>query len=141
MSTMTRGELAKRTGLSMATLRYYEDSGVLPAPIRASNGYRRYSEDYVVKIKFIKDAQALGYSLKDIKETLHLLSQEDMDSETLRVLVRNRIADIQQHINNLKDMQTLLASLLLTPESEIHTYIGSFRNLSEEAEDSPRPQE
>ncbi|MCG7380453.1 MerR family transcriptional regulator [Paenibacillus sp. ACRSA] len=141
MGMMTRGELAKRTGLSMATLRYYEDSGVLPAPIRASNGYRKYSEDYVVKIKFIKDAQALGYSLKEIKETLQLLSQEDMDSEVLRVLVRDRIADIQQHINNLKDMQTLLASLLLTPESEIHTYMESFRDNSEEADGSSKPQE
>lgn len=86
MKTMTRGELAKRTGVSMATLRYYEDSGILPVPRRSSNGYRVYTEDYLVKVKFIKDAQSLGYSLKEIQATLQLLSQEDMESEALKHL-------------------------------------------------------
>ncbi|QOS81190.1 MerR family transcriptional regulator [Paenibacillus sp. JNUCC31] len=127
MKTMTRGELAKCTGVSMATLRYYEDSGILPAPRRSSNGYRLYTEDYLVKIKFIKDAQSLGYSLKEIQDTLQLLSQEDMESEALKTLVRDRIAEIQLHIDNLQQMQTLLAGLLQTPEHDIHNYIQSFR--------------
>ncbi|WP_145325868.1 MerR family transcriptional regulator [Paenibacillus xylanexedens] len=127
METMTRGMLAKRTGVSMATLRYYEDSGILPAPRRSSNGYRVYTEDYLVKIKFIKDAQSLGYSLKEIQETLQLLSQEDMESDTLKILVRDRIADIQKHINHLEQMQIHLARLLKTPEGDIHSYIQSFR--------------
>ena len=45
-----------------------------------------YTEDYLVKIKFIKDAQLLGYSLKEIQETLQLLSQEDMEKDTLKTL-------------------------------------------------------
>lgn len=104
MKTMTRGELAKRTGVSMATLRYYEDSGILPAPRRSSNGYRVYTEDYLVKVKFIKDAQSLGYSLKEIQDTLQLLSQEDMESEALKTLVRDRIEEIQSHIDNLQQI-------------------------------------
>ncbi|WP_337588173.1 MerR family DNA-binding transcriptional regulator [Paenibacillus graminis] len=52
MEGMTRGKLAKRTGLSMAAIRYYEDSGVLPVPARIANGYRICTEDYLVKIKF-----------------------------------------------------------------------------------------
>ncbi|KOY17141.1 MerR family transcriptional regulator [Paenibacillus xylanivorans] len=135
MKTMTRGELAKRTGVSMATLRYYEDSGILPAPRRSSNGYRVYTEDYLVKIKFIKDAQSLGYSLKEIQDTLKLLSQEDMESEALKELVRDRIAEIQLHIDNLQQMQTLLAGLLMTPEHDIHNYIKSFR-INKEDENS-----
>ncbi|PYE42783.1 MerR family transcriptional regulator [Paenibacillus barcinonensis] len=127
MHTMTRGQLAKRTGVSMATLRYYEDSGILPAPHRSSNGYRVYTEDYLVKVKFIKDAQTLGYSLKEIQETLGLLSQEDMEKDTLKALVRERIADIEQHIHHLKQMQKHLATLLHTPEDEIDSYIQSFR--------------
>ena len=102
-----RGELAKRTGVSMATLRYYEDSGILPAPGRSSNGYRVYTEDYLVKIKFIKDAQSLGYSLKEIQDTLQLLSQEDMEKETLKTLVRERITDIQKHIDHLEQLRLI----------------------------------
>ncbi|WP_342556448.1 MerR family transcriptional regulator [Paenibacillus sp. FSL R7-0652] len=124
---MTRGQLAKKTGVSMATLRYYEDSGILPAPHRSPSGYRLYTEDYLVKVKFIKDAQMLGYSLKEIQETLQLLSNEDMEKETLKTLVRERIADIQQHIDHLEQMQKNLAGLLLTPEDDIDSYIQSFR--------------
>ncbi|NEW07331.1 MerR family transcriptional regulator [Paenibacillus sp. SYP-B3998] len=83
MEGMTRGELAKRTGLSMATLRYYEESGILPAPHRVANGYRIYTNDYLVKIKFIKDAKSLGYSLKEIQEVLRMLSQEMATSTTI----------------------------------------------------------
>ncbi|MBR2563725.1 MAG: MerR family transcriptional regulator [Paenibacillus sp.] len=124
---MTRGQLAKKTGVSMATLRYYEDSGILPAPHRSSNGYRMYTEDYLVKVKFIKDAQMLGYSLKAIQETLDLLSNEEMEKDTLKSLVRERITDIQQHIDQLEQMQKHLAGLLLIPEDEIDSYIQSFR--------------
>ncbi|CAI6084338.1 hypothetical protein PAECIP112173_04254 [Paenibacillus sp. JJ-100] len=127
MRTMTRGQLAKKTGVSMATLRYYEDSGILPAPHRSSNGYRMYTEDYLVKVKFIKDAQMLGYSLKAIQETLDLLSHEEMEKDTLKSLVRERITDIQQHIDQLEQMQKRLAGLLLIPEDEIDSYIQSFR--------------
>nr|WP_307771882.1 MerR family DNA-binding transcriptional regulator [Clostridium botulinum] len=49
---MTRGELARQTGISTSTIRYYEDSGILPAPKRIANGYRIYTDDYLVKIKF-----------------------------------------------------------------------------------------
>ncbi|WP_083609432.1 MerR family DNA-binding transcriptional regulator [Paenibacillus sp. P3E] len=55
MEGMARGELAQRTGLSMATIRYYEDSGILPVPGRLANGYRIYSEDYLVKIPADKE--------------------------------------------------------------------------------------
>ncbi|WP_083606912.1 MerR family DNA-binding transcriptional regulator [Paenibacillus helianthi] len=55
MEGMARGELAQRTGLSMATIRYYEDSGILPVPERLANGYRIYSEDYLVKIPADKE--------------------------------------------------------------------------------------
>ncbi|MFC3781797.1 MerR family transcriptional regulator [Bacillus chungangensis] len=122
---MTRGELSKRTGLSTATIRYYEDSGILPVPERAANGYRMYTEDYLVKIKFIKDARSLGYSLKEIKETLCLLSKE-MEKETLKAIVRQKIADIEANIKVLETVKTRLADLLLTNDGDIHNYLKSF---------------
>ncbi|AJS60639.1 MerR family transcriptional regulator [Paenibacillus sp. IHBB 10380] len=130
MEGMTRGELAKRTGLSMATIRYYEDSGILPAPERRANGYRIYTENYLVKIKFIKDAQSLGYSLKEIQEGLQMLSQE-MEAETLKELVRNKIFEIDEKIKTLHSIQTMLSGLLETPKEDIHNYLRSFRKLGE----------
>ena len=127
MEGMTRGELAKRTGLSTATIRYYEDCGILPVPDRTAKGYRIYSEDYLVKIKFIKDAKSLGYSLKEIGETLHMLSQE-MESEALKGLVHHKILEIEDRIKSLRAIQRNLAGLLQTPEEDIHNYLESFRS-------------
>lgn len=130
MEGMTRGELAKRTGLSMATIRYYEDSGVLPAPLRVANGYRVYSDDYLVKIKFIKDAKSLGYSLKEIQEGLQMLSRE-METEALKELVRKKIAEIDERVEALHAMQRMLEGLLQTPKEDISNYMQSFRTSEE----------
>jgi MerR family copper efflux transcriptional regulator len=138
MEGMTRGELAKQTGVSMATIRYYEDSGILPLPARIANGYRVYSEDYVVKIRFIKDAQSLGYSLKQIKEIFHDLNQGigkysvESGEEILKERVRDKIQEIDERIATLRSIQTLLSSLLEMPREEIHDYLQWFRNRDEE---------
>lgn len=80
-----------------------------------------------MKIKFIKDAKSLGYSLKEIQEALQVLSQE-MEAERLKGLVRNKIFEIDERIKTLHSIQTLLACLLQTPEEDIHNYLQSFRN-------------
>ncbi|WP_270166956.1 MerR family transcriptional regulator [Paenibacillus sp. SYP-B4298] len=126
MASMTRGELARRTGISAATIRYYEDSGILPLPPRAANGYRRYAEHYLIQIKFIRDAQALGYSLKEIQEVLHLLGR-DMQPDTLRGLVQDKIVEIDDKIAALQNMQEMLRGLLQTSEERIHEYLDAFR--------------
>lgn len=126
MDGMTRGELAKRTGVSMAAIRYYEDSGILPAPGRTANGYRIYTEDYLVKLKFIQDAQSLGYSLQEIREVLQMLGSE-IDAETLKVRVRNKILEIDERIAAMRDMQDMPAGLLKTPQEDIRNYMESFR--------------
>ncbi|MBD5638871.1 MerR family transcriptional regulator [Clostridium botulinum] len=126
MNKMTRGELARQTGVSTSTIRYYEDSGILPAPKRIANGYRVYTDDYLVKIKFIKDAKSLGYSLKEIKEILQMLSQE-MDGENLKGLVKNKICEIEERIKTLHSIQRMLTDLLNTSEEDIQNYLQSFR--------------
>ncbi|HDK7159204.1 MerR family transcriptional regulator [Clostridium botulinum] len=126
MDKITRGELAKQTGISTSTIRYYEDSGILPAPKRIANGYRVYTDDYLVKIKFIKDAKSLGYSLKEIKEILQMLSQE-MDGENLKGLVKNKICKIEDRIKTLHSIQKMLTDLLNTSEEDIQNYLQSFR--------------
>ncbi|MCR8656546.1 MerR family transcriptional regulator [Paenibacillus endoradicis] len=126
MLGMKRSELSARTGVSIATLRYYECIGILPAPKRAPNGYRMYTEDYVIQIQFIKAAQSLGYELKEIGATLQLLVR-DMDIEALKELVRNKIVEIETNIREQQRLQTLLSGLLQTSDEDIQNFISSFR--------------
>jgi len=127
MKGMTRGELAKQIGISMATIRYYEDSGILPAPDRAVNGYRIYTDDYLIKLRLIKDAKSIGFSLKEIQEVLQMLNNK-IEAEELKELVRNKILEIDERITSLHAMQSMLAGLLETPKDEIHDFMRSFNN-------------
>ncbi|MGG0690162.1 MerR family transcriptional regulator [Bacillus safensis] len=133
MELMTRGELAKQTGISPAAIRYYEEHNILPVPRRRSNGYRRYTEDYIVKIQLIKDAKSLGYSLKEIKEILEMLSQ-DIELDTLKRIVHQKHEEIEKKINSLRLIQDLLSNLLKTPEKEVQVYLKSFRVMNEDDE-------
>ncbi|MFW0808699.1 MerR family transcriptional regulator [Bacillus pumilus] len=135
MELMTRGELAKNTGVSPAAIRYYEEHNILPAPRRRSNGYRFYTEDYIVKIQLIKDAKTLGYSLKEIAEIMEMLSQ-DIDLDTLRKIVHLKHEEIERKIKSLRLIQDLLSNLLKTPEKKVQVYLESFRVPNEDDQSS-----
>lgn len=122
---MTRGELAKKTGVSPAAIRYYEEHNILPTPRRRSNGYRFYTEDYVVKIQLIKDAKTLGYSLKEIAEIMDMLSQ-DIELDTLRKIVHLKHEEIERKIKSLRLIQDLLSNLLKTPEKKYKSIWNHF---------------
>ena len=68
MDSIGIGQLAVRAGVSVDTVRYYERSGLLSPQVRLASGYRRYSELQVARLRFIRRAQELGFSLKDIRE-------------------------------------------------------------------------
>ncbi|MGG1698126.1 MerR family transcriptional regulator [Bacillus zhangzhouensis] len=126
MDLMTRGELSKRTGISTAAIRYYEGHDILPLPKRSSNGYRLYTEDALLKIEFVKGAKSLGYSLKEIKEILDMLSRE-VNPDTLRKIVQHKLEEIEEKIQSFRFMQSLLSNLLETSDQDIQDYLKSFR--------------
>ena len=72
MTTLTIGDVAKRANVHIETLRYYERRGIVPKPPRTRSNYRLYPEDTVRRVRFVKHAQELGFSLKEIKELLSL---------------------------------------------------------------------
>jgi MerR family copper efflux transcriptional regulator len=72
MNGLTIGEMAERAKVHVETLHYYERRGLIERPPRSASNYRQYPEDVVQRVRFIKRAQALGFSLKDIKELLSL---------------------------------------------------------------------
>ncbi len=74
-NTMHIGELADRTGLSLRTIRHYDDVGLLPATVRTDGGFRVYSEDDFERLMVIKQMKPLGFSLEEMAEILALLTE------------------------------------------------------------------
>src|SRR2546428_13493442 len=72
MGTLSIGQVARRAGVGIETVRFYEREGLLEVPPRRASGYRQYSGQVVKRIHFIKRAQKLGFSLKEITELLRL---------------------------------------------------------------------
>ncbi|MBI3377367.1 MAG: MerR family transcriptional regulator [Nitrospirae bacterium] len=112
MKYLTIGQLAKKAGVNIDTIRYYEKQGLIPKPSRRESGYRQYSQDSVKRILFIKRAKDLGFSLKEIFELLSLR----LDSRTKCGDVKKRadikIAEIEGKIQTLRRMNAALVKLV-----------------------------
>jgi len=105
-------ELAERAGVNPQTLRYYERRGLLTPPGRSSSGYREYPADALVRLRFIKRAQALGFSLDDAEELLHLAAGGPAACDAARDLAATRLADIQTRLADLVRMRDSLTELV-----------------------------
>jgi Hg(II)-responsive transcriptional regulator len=112
MGLLTSGQLAKRAGVGVETLRFYEREGLLPQPARTTSGYRQYPADAVERVQFIRRAQLLGFQLKDIKELLALGDDPDAGSREVREKAVAKLADIGQRIRDLEAMRAELARLV-----------------------------
>lgn len=106
--TLKIGELADRAGVNLQTIRYYEREGLLPEPPRLASGYRMFPRDAVRRIRFIKRAQELGFTLSEIKELLALRIDRDRGSGEVHKLAQAKITDIEQKIRTLQAMKKVL---------------------------------
>ena len=111
---MTISQLAKRSAVNLETIRYYERLGLLPKPLRSPSGYRLFSLDSVRRVRFIKRAQELGFSLKEIKELLALRVTPGTTSADVRKRAEAKIADIEEKVQTLRAMKKALAQLTAT---------------------------
>lgn len=112
MKHLTRGELAKQSGVNSATVRYYEKIGLLPEPPRSNAGYRMFSTESINRISFIKQSQELGFSLKEIKELLNLRVTPEATTADVRKRATEKIADIGDKIKRLRRMKNSLEVLV-----------------------------
>lgn len=108
---MKIGEVARRTGTTPKTIRYYEEIGLLPEPSRAPNGYRDYRDDAVDRLSFIRDAQASGLSLTEIDSILDLRSRGETTCEHVTELLERHLAALDAHIERLQATRSKLAEL------------------------------
>ncbi|MEO0374247.1 MAG: heavy metal-responsive transcriptional regulator [Cyanobacteria bacterium P01_A01_bin.17] len=116
------GEVAKQTHISVGALRYYENLGLLQSD-RGENGYRYYSQAAVQQVQFIKKAQALGFSLDDIHEVLHVHQQGDIPCEFVQSLLQTKIEQLEAQIQKmmafkaeLEEYRHLWATAQLRPQ-------------------------
>ena len=110
MDSMGIGALAKRAGVRIDTVRYYERNGLLAPKTRLPSGYRRYSEVEVARLRFIRRAQALGFTLKEVRELLALSKSRDVARVKRRA--QDKLADVEQRIAALERVRMGLSSLI-----------------------------
>ena len=108
---MKIGELAKATGLTAKTIRYYEAEGLIPDPPRTNSGYRAYAEPDVARLVFILKAKRLGLSLDEIKGILQLHDWSEPTCVHVRSLLVEKVAQIETVIQDLLDFKEELESL------------------------------
>jgi MerR family mercuric resistance operon transcriptional regulator len=112
MGGLTIGEVAERAKVHVETMRYYERRGLLVSPPRSSANYRLYPEDTVRRVRFIKRAQELGFSLKEIEELLSLRAAPEAGCAAVRGHAEAKIKDIGAKIGSLTAMKSGLAKLV-----------------------------
>ena len=108
---MNIGEAAALSGLPAKTIRYYEDVGLLPRPVRGGNGYRHYGDKEVNTLRFLKRARALGFSVEDCRELLSLYGDRKRRSADVRAVALARVAEIDRRIAEMNAMRRTLEHL------------------------------
>ena len=112
MTSLGIGTLAKRAGVRIDTVRYYERSGLLVPESRLESGYRRYSEAELTPLRFIRRAQVLGFSLKEIGELLALSKTRNV--ARVKRAAELKLADVEERIAALVRMRDALSTLVNT---------------------------
>ena len=112
MTTLTIGQVAKRTGVGIETIRFYERKGLIAEPQRRESGYRQYDDGAVARLAFIQQAKALGFSLAEIAELLSLRADGNAGPREIKNLAEARLADIDTRIRLLRRMRKTLKKLV-----------------------------
>ncbi|MBI2607188.1 MAG: heavy metal-responsive transcriptional regulator [Deltaproteobacteria bacterium] len=110
-SSMTASTLAKHAGVGIESIRFYERKGLLPRPTRSQSGYRQYGGEDARRVRFIKRAQALGFTLNEIKELLALRINSRAKCSDVKKRTDGKIAEIQAKVKDLRKMMRSLKNL------------------------------
>ena len=106
------GQLARRAGVTQETLRYYERRGLLPRPTRAPNGYRRYAASAIKVIRFIKRAQELGFTLREIRGFLEVAGNPRAKCTDVCSTIELKLGELEARIGELESSKRRLRQLL-----------------------------
>ena len=110
---ITIGTAARQAGVGVETIRFYERRGLVRQPGKpAASGARHYPPETVARIRFIRQAQQLGFSLRQIADLLALRAAPDADSAEVRIAAQARLAEIERKMAQLREMRAALRTLL-----------------------------
>jgi MerR family mercuric resistance operon transcriptional regulator len=129
MKAMTIGTLARAAGVNIETVRYYQRRGLITTPRKPPGGVRRYAHETLAQLRFIKRAQQLGFSLREITELLKL--GEGSCAET-RTLAERKRADIDVRLRDLKAMRATLEKLIRSCRAGVPSHCPIIESLSGE---------
>ena len=112
MLTLTIGKVATQAGVAIDTIRYYEREGLLPAPARRPSGYRDYPADTVKRLRFIRRAKDLGFTLGEIADLLQLTERSQHDMAGMKQAAEAKLALVQAKITELQRMRKALQQMV-----------------------------
>lgn len=132
------GEVAKRAGVSMDAIRFYERSGILEQPPRSESGYRLYSLVELESIHFVRRMKELGFSLPQIRELIHLRTSRRRPCSPVRERLRRKLTDVHSKIRELEHLERELQSALRRCEHLIRMHTQRCPLLDESEAKKPR---
>lgn len=111
-SALRSGSLARLVGVSADTLRLYERKGLLRAPLRTANGYRCYSDDAVARVRLIRAALSIGFTLDELAKILKIRDAGGAPCQKVRDIVAAKLQGLKQHIDQLVALREQLGEVL-----------------------------
>lgn len=112
MEHLTVSQVARASGVKLSTVRYYERLGIVPPPPRSAGGYRRYSPEAVDRIRFVRHAQQLGFSLSETKQLLALWTEPHDECGRVRERAERKLTEVEKKIVALRAIRADLAGLI-----------------------------
>lgn len=109
---MLIGELAERAGVPIQTIRYYERRGLIAEPPRRSGGFREFSPEYIDRIRFIKRAQELGFTLREVEDLLDLRVDPETSCAEIKGETEEKLKNVKEKIRDLERIRDSLSRLI-----------------------------
>ena len=124
-NSLSRGALARLSGVNSETIRYYEKKGLMPDPQRSAGGHRIYDQSHLKRLSFIRGTRALGFTIREVHNLLDLVDSEEYTCAEVRDRTVVHLRDVEQKLRDLQNMQHTLNSMVskcdggLVPECPI----------------------
>ena len=118
-ATLQIGEVAKQTALTVDAIRFYEKCKLLPAAGRSAGRFRLYTADAIERVRFIRQMQSLGFSLREVGELIALRGHQVDACETVKELLKTKLGDVRAKLRELRQLESELDTDLRKCEREL----------------------
>lgn len=125
------GEISKRAGVKIPTIRYYEQMGLMPAPERSDGNQRRYSRQQLERLSFIRHARDLGFSIEAIRDLIGLSGQPDQPCTTADQIANEHLQEVRRKITQLKKLESELERIVSNCEAHTVEQCYVLRSLAD----------